>query len=102
MTSRYAVEIAMVAADPDVPRAEIEVLGFAVLDELLDAPGVLDADLLADFSKASLTFTFSVDAPDNPSALADASEAFHAAVERISKTPPRVFLTAGTREAVLV
>lgn len=100
MTTRYAIEYAMTAKTA-TPADLTEALACAILDELVDAPGIIDADLLGDRSLNRVTFTFLVDAADQSAALSIASAAFSAALDAVHEPSAGLVITTDTREAVL-
>ena len=105
MTTRFTVEISLTALLDETTAESIEQLGFAVLDALVVAPGVIDADLLGNAATRTVTFSFLVEAPNDTTALARAAAAFDAAFEKAVKgdqSPTRLSVSANTREAELV
>jgi hypothetical protein len=72
----------------DVTASEVDRWGFAVLDELIDLDGVIDADLTADLGRRRVWYDFLVDAADVTEALTLAVAAFRTALHAAGVATP--------------
>ena len=72
----------------DVTADEVDRWGFAVLDELVDLDGVIDADLTADLGQRRVWYDFLVDAVDVTEALTLAAAAFRTALHAAGVATP--------------